>query len=199
MNTSFLHLTCGYQPKPNVKLRLAIMGAPGSGKSTLASGLLYFSKLFFFKCDNVPEVAKWYYYRGADFKQEGFELKKFNEQKELENIYPKDLELLICEAPLIISAVYSAYYYGDESDVAKQMYALAEENKKRYSHYIVSKKLVKFEAFGRNENEAQSEELHNKTIEILDRLELDYTLVDKYEEHIPLQILAKLGAIEKPN
>lgn len=197
MNTSFLHLTSGYKPNKGVKLRLAILGAPGSGKSTLASGLLYFCKLFFFKSDNVPEVAKWYYYRGADFNEDGFELKKFNEQKELEDIYPSDLEVLICEAPLIISAVYSAYYHGDDSDIAKQMFKLAEENSHRYTHFILSRKLVKFETFGRNENEKQSEELHFKTLEILERLKLNYTLVNKYDEHIPLQILSMVGAIYK--
>lgn len=197
MKNSFIHLTSGYKPNENIRLKLAIVGAPGSGKSTLASGLLYFSKLFFFKSDSVPEVAKWYYYKGHDFSENGFELKKFNEQKNLEDIYPTNLEVLICEAPLIISAVYSAYYYGDESPVAMQMFELAQQSSGRYTHFILSKKLIKFEAFGRNENEKQAEELHSKTIEVLERLKLDYILVDQYDEHIPLQILAKLGAITK--
>src|SRR5689334_16382645 len=104
--SSFSHLTEGYKRNPSVNLRIALMGSPGSGKSTLSSGLLYFSKLFLFKVDAVPEVAKWHYYKGTDFSQPEFELKKYDEQKALEDIYPKELEILICEAPLIISAVY---------------------------------------------------------------------------------------------
>lgn len=197
MYNSFSHLTNGYQPNKDVRLNLAILGSPGSGKSTLASGLLYFSKLFFFKSDSVPEVAKWHYYKGTDFSQPGFELQKFNEQKDLEDIYPDSLEVLICEAPLIISAVYSAYYQGDDSPGAMEMFRLAEAHKDRYTHFILSRKLAKFEDYGRNESERQAEELHQKTIEILERLKLNYTVVNRYDDHIPLQILSMVGAIHK--
>ena len=194
---SFVHLTNGYIPNDNIKLRLAILGSPGSGKSTLSSGLLYFSKLFFFKVDSVPEVAKWHIYKRSDFSSPNFEINKYNEQKNLEEIYPSELDILICEAPLVISAIYASYYYGEESEISKEMFRLALESKNRYSHFIVSRKLVKFESFGRNETERQSEELHFKTIEILERLSINYIVINRYDEHIPLQILSMLGAIKK--
>ena len=97
---TFSHLLNDYQRHRNVNLKLAILGAPGSGKSTLSAGLLYFSKLFLFKADSVPEVAKWDYYKGVDFSAEDYEYRKFQSQKELEDIYPKDLEITICDAPL---------------------------------------------------------------------------------------------------
>jgi nicotinamide riboside kinase len=194
---TFSHLLNDYQRHLNVNLKLAILGAPGSGKSTLSAGLLYFSKLFLFKADSVPEVAKWDYYKGVDFSAEDYEYGKFQSQKELEDIYPKDLEITICDAPLIISAIYAAYYRGDDSQIAKDMFELANQCKYRYTHFLVSRKLVKFEDFGRNETEIQSEQLHQKTLEILERLEINYTVINRYDDHIPIQILDMVGAVGK--
>lgn len=193
--TNFLHLTNGFVRNDNVKLKLAVLGAPGSGKSTLSSGLLYFSKLFMFKVDAVPEVAKWHYYRGTKFSDPDFEYLKFKEQKELEEIYPDSLEIIICEAPLIISAIYAAHYRGDDSKIAKDMFELAEAHKNNYTHFLVSRKLIKFEKFGRHETEDAANQIHQKTLEILERLKLNYTVINRYDDHIPLQILDLVGAI----
>jgi len=197
MANSFSHLTNGYVRNDDVKLKLAILGSPGSGKSTLSSGLLYFSKMFLFKVDSVPEVAKWHFYKGTNFKSADFEYKKFQEQKDLEDIYPSNLEITICEAPLIISAIYASFYYGSDSKVAKDMFTLAEENKSRYTHFLVSRKLIKFEPFGRNETEDQANKIHKKTLETLEALQLNYTVINRYDDHIPLQMLAMVGAIKK--
>ena len=194
---TFSHLLNDYQRHSKVNLKLAILGAPGSGKSTLSSGLLYFSKLFLFKADSVPEVAKWDYYKGVDFSAADYEYTKFKSQKDLEDIYPKDLEITICDAPLIISAIYASYYRGDDSKIAKDMFELANEYKYRYTHFLVSRKLVKFENFGRNETESQSEQLHQKTLQILERLQINYTVINRYDDHIPIQILDMVGAIGK--
>jgi nicotinamide riboside kinase len=197
MENSFYHLTNGYKPNAGTKLRLAILGAPGSGKSTLSAGLLYFCKLFFFKVDLVPEVAKWHYYRGTDFTAKDFEIKKFQEQKDLEDIYPQELDVMICEAPLVISAIYAAYYLGDDSPVTQKLLELADFHKDRYTHFLLSRKLVKFESFGRNEDEIQADQLHQKTIEVLEKLKLNYIVINRYDDHIPLQILSMVGAIHK--
>ena len=194
-STTFNHLTEGYHRNSSVSLRLAILGAPGSGKSTLSSGLLYFSKLFLFRVDAVPEVAKWHFYKGTDFSEPEFELRKFEEQKALEEIYPKELEILICEAPLVISAVYSAFYLGDHHPVSLKLLQQAQTEKSRYAHYIVSRKLVAFEKFGRNESEFQAEKIHFKTIEILEKIGINYAVINRYDEHIPLQVLSMVGAI----
>jgi nicotinamide riboside kinase len=197
MNSAFSHLTNGHRKNDNISLKIAVLGAPGSGKSTLAAGLLYFSKLFGFRCDSVPEVAKWHFYKGSDFSRENFEYEKLEEQKQLEDIYPKDLEVTICEAPLIISSVYALFYNGEDSKIFKDMYQLAELHKDRYSHFLVSRKLTHFENFGRRESQEQSEGLHNMTLEILERLKLNYTVINRYDDHIPLQCLASMGAIYK--
>lgn len=194
---TFSHLTNGHSRNTDVNLKLAILGAPGSGKSTLSAGLLYFSKLFLFKADAVPEVAKWDYYKGVDFTSEKYEYEKFNNQKNLEDIYPSNLEITICDAPLIISAIYAAYYRGDDHQIAKDMLELARQEKDRYTHFLVSRKLVKFENFGRNETESQSEQIHAKTLEILERLQINYTVINRYDDHIPIQILAMIGAVGK--
>ena len=194
---TFSHLTNGFARNDDVNLKLAILGAPGSGKSTLSAGLLYFSKLFLFKADAVPEVAKWDYYKGVDFTHDEYEYEKFSNQKNLEDIYPNNLEITICDAPLIISAIYASYYRGDNHQIAKDMFSLAEREKDRYTHFLVSRKLVKFENFGRNETESQSEQIHAKTLEILERLQINYTVINRYDDHIPIQILAMIGAVGK--
>ena len=194
---TFSHLTNGYVKNNNIKLRIAILGSPGSGKSTLSAGLLYFSKLFFFKSDSVPEVAKWDVYKNVDFTKAKYEEDKFKRQKELEDIFPKDLEILICEAPLIISAIYSSYYRGVDSPITQKMMSHARKEKDRYSHFIVSRKLVSFESFGRNETEEQAEELHHHTIKVLELLGINYTVLNRYDDHIPLQVLSLMGAIRK--
>ena len=197
MQNFFSHLTNGFVANDQVKLKIAILGAPGSGKSTLSAGLLYFCKLFGFRSDAVPEVAKWHVYRGTDFSKEGFEYEKFEEQRELESIYPPELDILICEAPLIISAVYSLFYFGEDHQIFKDMYDLAEKHKDNYTHFLVSRKLTNFEEFGRRENETESEDLHQLTIEVLERLKLNYTVINRYDDHIPIQCLASMGAIRK--
>ena len=194
---TFSHLTNGFSRNDDVNLKLAILGAPGSGKSTLSAGLLYFSKLFLFKADAVPEVAKWDYYKGVDFTSEEYEYDKFNNQKNLEDIYPDHLDITICDAPLIISAIYASYYRGDDHQIAKDMFDQAKKEKDRYTHFLVSRKLVKFENFGRNETEMQSEQIHAKTLEILERLQINYTVINRYDDHIPIQILAMMGAVGK--
>jgi nicotinamide riboside kinase len=193
---SFDHLTGGYT-RNLVHVRLAILGAPGSGKSTLSAGLLYFSKLFLFRADAVPEVAKWHVYKGTDFSPPEFELQKYEEQQKLEDLYPRELEILICEAPLVISAVYASFYLGDTHPVSLKLLEYAVNDKHRYTHFIVSRKLLRFESFGRNEDESQSEKLHFKTLEILEKLGINYTVINRYDEHLPLQVLAMVGAIRQ--
>lgn len=187
-----------YYKREKVKVKIAILGAPGSGKSTLSSGLLYFSKLFKFKSDLVPEIAKWDVYKKVDFTKDSYERSKFKRQSNLEKIFPQELEITICEAPLVISAVYSEYYKGKDHPIAKEMLKNAETHKDTYTHFFVTRKLVDgFENFGRNETEKESEDLHLKTLEILERLRINYTVINKYDNHVPLQILEMIGAIQK--
>lgn len=191
-------LTEHYFKRDKVKVKIAILGAPGSGKSTLSSGLLYFSKLFQFKSDFVPEIAKWDLYKKIDFSKDSYERDKFKRQKKLEDIFPSELEITICEAPLIISAIYSEYYRGKDDPVTKEMLKNAEKFKGNYSHFFVTRKLISgFETFGRNETEHDSEELHKKTVEILERLRINFTIINKYDDHVPIQILEMIGAIQK--
>lgn len=184
--------------KQNVTARIALLGSPGSGKTTLSLGLGYYSKLFEFRSDTVPEIAKHDIYKGIDFSKKGYEQNKFNRQKKLEDIYPKDLEILIVDGPLIISAIYADYYHGKDSDIAKEMLRRAEKYKKNYTHFFVTRKLNStFEEFGRNETEKQAEDLHHKTIEILEKLKINYFVINEYNQNVPINLLEQIGAIKK--
>ena len=184
--------------KKDIHAKIGILGAPGSGKSTLSAGLYYFSKLFQFKTDLVPEVAKWDKYKNVDFTKNNYEKDKFKRQKDLESIYPQELDILICEAPLIISSIYSEYYRGKDDPIAQEMYRLAEKEKNNYTHFILTRKLHEgFEDFGRNESEEEAEKLHEKTLEILERLRLNYITINQYDQSVPIQILEMVNAIQR--
>lgn len=184
--------------KQDVKVRIALLGAPGSGKTTLSLGLGYFAKLFEFRSEIVQEVAKLDIYKGVDFSKAGYEESKFKRQKKLEEIYPKELEILIVDGPLIISAIYADYYHGRDSEIAKKMFKYAQQYKNNYSHFFVTRKLNKtFEQFGRNEDEKKAEEIHHKTIEILERLKINYMVINEYNQNVPINIFEQIGAIRK--
>lgn len=191
-------LKSAYIKNKDISLKIAIMGSPGSGKSTLNHGLMYFSKLFQFKSDAVPELAKIDYYKNVDMSKDSYEEEKFKRQKELEFAYPEELELLICEAPLIMSYVYSKFHKGEDHPVTQQMRKLAFKYKSNYTHFILTRKLVEgYEDFGRNESQEESEGIHQLTIKILEELEINYSVITKYDEHVPLQVLEMIGAIRK--
>jgi nicotinamide riboside kinase len=180
-----------------LSIKIGILGGPGSGKSTLASGIMYFAKMLDIEAELVPEVAKWDVFAKKNMSSSGYEYDKFKRQKSLEDKYPASLELVICEAPLVISAIFAAFYHGDDSKVAKDMFELAHKNKGRYSHMLVVKKLGKYKDKHRNETEGQSDTLHVKTLEILDRLEINYTVINSYHDGVPLQVLSQIGAVKK--
>lgn len=180
------------------KYKIAILGAPGSGKTTLSAGLLYHCKLMSLKVDWVPEVAKWHFYRGADMTSLEFEFQKFKEQLELESIFPENLDILICEAPMIISAVYASFYHGDHSQIAEEFFNLAKQNLSRYSHYVVLKKSEEYEEFGRHQSEDEALAIHNRTIEILDRLGVAYTVYEQGLNQLPQKILSDIGVTQAP-
>ena len=74
----------------------------------------------------------------------------------------------------------------------------AKKFKDNYTHFFVTRKLVSgFEDFGRNESAKESEELHQKTLDILERLRINYTVINKYNDHVPLEILKMIGAVQK--
>lgn len=189
-----------YIKNKNVKVKIAILGSPGSGKSTLASGLLYFSKLFQFKCEAVPEVAKFDFFKKVDMSKDSYEEKKYKRQLNMERIYPSDLDVLICEAPLIMSYIFSYMYKGKDHPVTLSMRKKAEIHKLEYTHFIITRKLHNgYETFGRNESEVESEELHRITLQVLEDLGINFTLINKYDEHVPLKVLEMIGAISCNN
>lgn len=185
-----------YIKNKNVKVKIAILGSPGSGKSTLSSGLLYFSKLFQFKCEAVPEIAKWDFFKQVDMSNDSYEEKKYKKQLQMERIFPNDLDVLICEAPLIMSYIFSYLYKGKDHPVTLLMRKKAENHKKEYTHFFITRKLHNgYETFGRNESESESEELHKITLQVLEELGVNFTLINKYDEHVPLKVLEMIGAI----
>ena len=142
------------------KLRkIAIIGASGTGKTTIASGLFYFLKTLGKKVELVPELIKYKVYKNSDFKEDGFDIQNTLEQKELEKTIfsAKDIEFIICEAPLCNGFFYSAFYNKKEEwPVLKK---IAEKHINNYDLIIFvehSRNVNDFEVFGRKEDKKTS-------------------------------------------
>lgn len=139
--------------------KIAIIGAPGSGKTTIASGLFYNLKILGKKVELVPELIKYKVYRETGFETDGFDIQNTLEQKELEETISKakDMEIVICEAPLCNGFFYSRFYNKKEEwPVLKK---IAQKNIQSYDLVIFVEHvpyLTEYETFGRREDHSTS-------------------------------------------
>lgn len=138
--------------------KIALIGAPGSGKTTIASGLFYNLKILGKKVEIVPELIKYKVYQNSKFTKDGFDIKNTLEQQDLETQMSlvKDIEILICEAPLCNGYFYSSFYKKKEEwPILKK---IAKENINSYDLIIFLEhvKNENYETFGRKEDKKTS-------------------------------------------
>ena len=139
--------------------KVAIIGAPGSGKTTIASGLFYNLKILGKKTEIVPELIKYKFHKETTFDTEGFDVQNTLEQKAWEEgiSAAKDIEYVICEAPLCNGFFYSSFYKKrEEWPILKK---IAQRFINTYDLIIFVEHLpysTDYETFGRKEDRKTS-------------------------------------------
>lgn len=158
-------------------MKIAIIGSPGSGKTTLSSGIFYHLKCLKKHVEIVPELIKYKVYRDANFNIDGFDIQNTLEQKEFEEIFESDvatkqIDFLICEAPLCNGYFYSSFYEKTlESPVLKR---IAESKINTYDVILFVEMVqdIEYVSFGRKESLEQAQKLQDHIQKKL--IELNY-------------------------
>ena len=147
--------------------KIAIVGSPGSGKTTLSAGIFYFLKTLGEHVELVPELIKYKVYKNVNFEAEGFDILNTLEQKEFEELFEtehakKQIDYIICEAPLCNGYFYSSFYdKGLEAPILKR---IAQSKINSYDLMLFVERVPESEyvTFGRKESfdQARSLEAH---------------------------------------
>lgn len=145
-----------------------VYGGPGCGKSTTAAGVFALLKIHKVECELVTEFAK--------------DLTWENRQKTLENqLYilakqyhkvwrlPDDLEVIVTDAPIIFSSLYS----DDKVIKDLSLYYF----KKQYNMNFFLNRVKKYNPIGRNQTEEEAKELDKRNLKLLQDENLDYRVV----------------------
>lgn len=179
-------------------MKIAIIGSPGSGKTTLSAGLFYNLKCLGEHVEMVPELIKYKVYKDINFEVEGFDILNTLEQKEFEELFETDsakkqIDYVICEAPLCNGYFYSSFYDKQlEFPILKK---IAESKINTYDIMLFVERIPENEyvTFGRKESFEQArileEHIQNKL------LELKYThKIIRVNQKTPIkEILEKIG------
>lgn len=163
--------------------KIAIIGSPGSGKSTLANGLYYFLKINKYHAEVVPELIKYKLYQDLNFTEAGFDILNTLEQKKFEDQFNtkkalKEIDYLICEAPLCNGFFYASFYKKEqEIGVLKE---IASSNINYYDVILFVKHIDENEYvnFGRKESYTKSIQMENHIINKLKELNFSKKIIE---------------------
>lgn len=141
--------------------KIAIIGAPGSGKTTIAAGLFYFLKTKRKKVEMIPELVKYKVYEGQKFGEDGFDVENTVQQRRMEESVEKskNIEYLICEAPLCNGYFYSSFYKKDAEWPVLKKIALNKIHSYDLVIFVEHLQDEDYETFGRKEDRNTSLEL----------------------------------------
>lgn len=151
-----------------------LIGASGCGKTTTALGLTYFLKLKGYKVEYVSEWIKEEIFNGN--------LNIVNDQlyilasqyRKLKALYDSDLDFIVTDCPLILS-----YFYGNKYKCSDSF--LDDITLNRFLEYPGINYLLQhsgtFETFGRLQNEVESLEDEKEIINLLTKLNINFTQI----------------------
>jgi len=140
-------------------LHINIFGAPGSGKSTMRSRLFYELKKQQLKVEEVVEYAKELTY-GEDGIKLADQILMFGKQRHPHFVLDKKVDYVITDSPFIMGFTY----VDDTVDYKDELKALMLKVHNSYDTLnIFINRNHKYQEFGRNQTEQESDE---KAIEI---------------------------------
>ncbi len=179
-------------------MKIAIIGSPGSGKTTLSAGLFYNLKCIGEHVEIVPELIKYKVYKNINFELEGFDILNTLEQKEFEEIFETDnakkqIDHIICEAPLCNGYFYSSFY--DKSLEFPILKKIAESKINTYDIMLFVERIPESEyvTFGRKESFEQAKKLEEHINQKLIELNYKNKIVKVNQKTSIKDILVLLG------
>lgn len=147
------------------------IGGPGVGKSTTAANLFAFMKQKDINCELVAEYAKGVVWREAQpiLKDQLYIFaKQHNAQFRLQG----KVQYMITDSPLILSLHYGKY----ESEEFRKLVRVKWNGFNNINFYITRTKI--YNPNGRNQNEAEANEIAREILNILETERIDYTPIE---------------------
>ena len=147
-----------------------LYGGPGCGKSTVAAGLFYELKCKGIECEMTGEYAK---DKTWDENPEVLNNQPFIFGQQLHRIWRLNnkVQFIICDSPILLSIIYSK----ENSDLFERF--IGEQYNKYNNINFILDRTVKYDVIGRNETEEEAIKLDNNLVHIMNKYNINYTLV----------------------
>ncbi len=165
-------------------LHINLYGAPGSGKSTNRSRLFYELKKRQLKVEEVVEYAKELTY-DENFVQLSNQILMLGKQFHPHFVLDKKVDYVITDSPFVMGITYmddKLSYYPEAKDLVLSM----NEHFKSLNFFI--DRNHKYQEFGRNQTEEESDEKAKEIKDFLDESGIEYISVKSGEEFINLAL-----------
>ena len=148
-----------------------LYGGPCCGKSTVAAGLFYELKCKGIECEMTGEYAK---DKTWDENPKILNHQPFIFGQQLHRIWRLNnkVQFIICDSPILLSIIYSK----ENSDLFER-FIVEQYNKYNNINFILDR-TVKYDVIGRNETEEEAIKLDNNLIDVMNKYNIKYTLVD---------------------
>lgn len=172
-----------------MKKIICLYGGPGIGKSTTCAGLYYKLKKLGFDCEMNREYIKdWVWEKRAI--QGGDQPYFFSKQARKERIYMKsNLDFIITDSPLVLTHFYGLKYdvfeqkYNTSLDMLKNHHQICIDFGYKTDHYFLSR-TKKYNENGRLQTETEAREYDKEILEMLERLQINYKVIQTDEDPV---------------
>jgi len=162
-----------------------LFAGPGAGKSTTASGLFYKMKLMGLKVELVREYVKDMVYEERDILTD--QLYIFGKQQRRQKILNGNVDWIVTDSPIILSAVYAPeVYYNSFQPLCLEVF----NTYNNYNFFINRKK--EYLQLGRTQTEQEARDIDYRVLDYLEDKNLKYVVVDGDEDVVDT-ILNKLN------
>jgi len=150
-----------------------LISGPGTGKSSIAAGLFYLMKIRGYNVELVTEYVKTAAYekRKSIFDDQVY---IFAKQMRRMHILRNEVDWIVTDSPLLLSAIYSPVNYYEN------FIPLVQEVNNSFDNYnFFIKRTGKYSKVGRNETEEEAKAIDNRVLELLSKNEIPFKVVSR--------------------